>query len=80
MESIVVNVRQKKFRRRKMNRREIKNILEKEIKNHHEKETSYRRCKRSPKKIIKHMHKKHKIIDIARKLGFTFCECCGGLK
>lgn len=63
-----------------MDNQTLKNILEKEIKRHHNRETSYRNCNRSKKKIIKHMHKKHKVIDIAAKLGFTFCECCGGLK
>lgn len=63
-----------------MDKQILKNILEKEIKIHHEKEKSYRRCKGSPKKIAKHMHKKHKVIDIAEKLGFTFCLCCGGLR
>ncbi len=62
----------------------IKNILEKEIKKHQSKEILYKKTEDQFKshklKRIKHMHKRHKTINIAKKLGFRFCECCGGLK
>lgn len=67
-----------------MNNQEIKNMLEKEIKKHYSKEMLYKKTedkfKSHMSKRLKHMHKRHKTINIAEKLGFIFCECCGGLR
>lgn len=67
-----------------MERQQIKNILEKEIKKHESKIMLYKKTKdnfNSHKlKYFKHMHKRHKTIDIAEKLGFIFCGECGGLR
>lgn len=68
----------------KIDRQTLKNILEKEIKKHYNKEILYKKTEDKFKshmlKRFKHMHKRHKTINIAEKLGFTFCGCCGGLK
>ncbi len=67
-----------------MDNQALKNILEKEIKKHYSKEMLYKKSEEKYKshklKRLKHMHKRHKTIDIAEKLGFTSCECCGGIK
>jgi len=67
-----------------MNKQNIKNILEKEIRRHYDKEQSYRLlnkgCKGHKLKITKHLHKRHQTIKLAKSLGFGYCECCGNLK
>ena len=67
-----------------MDNEKLKRTLEKEINHHCKKETLYMETEQKFKshnaKRIKHMHKRHKTIAIAEKLGFKFCECCGGLR
>ncbi len=69
-----------------MDKQQIKNILEKEIKFHsreigeHKRLAEIRISKTQKLKAIKHFHKKFQTIKIAKELGFEFCEKCGGLR
>ena len=69
-----------------INKEEVKRILQSEIKRHHKeierhgqlaKQTGSKQQKR---KLKKHFDKKFQTINIAKRLGFEFCECCGALK
>ena len=66
--------------------KKIKEILENEHKFHKEEVTNHTELANKTasetqrKKAIKHMHKSYQTVNIAEKLGFTFCECCGRLK
>ncbi len=70
----------------KMNRYDIKRILEKEIERHtgeiakHKLVAVLRKSKAQRDKATKHFHKKFQTILIAKQMGFEVCECCGNLK
>jgi len=69
-----------------MDKQQLKNILEKEIKFHSEEIKEHKRLaelrisKKQKLKAIKHYHKRFQTIKIAKALGFKFCEWCGGLE
>jgi biotin synthase-like enzyme len=69
-----------------MDKSKVKQILESEINRHtreieeHKKLFKYTGSKKQKRKMEKHFHKRFQTINIAKQLGFKFCECCGGLK
>ena len=67
-----------------MDRQRLRLVLEKVINRHYEKEMYYKldskKFKSHENKRIKHMHKRHELIELAEKCGFHFCKCCGNLK
>ena len=68
-----------------MDKQTIKKILEREIERHTDEITEHKNkyiksnSKKQREKMDKHFHKRFQTILIAKKLGFTFCECCGTL-
>jgi len=68
-----------------MDKQLIKKILEREINRHTDEITEHKNkyiktnSKKQKEKMDKHFHKRFQTILIAKKLGFTFCEGCGGL-
>ena len=64
----------------------IKQILQSEIRRHQKEAERHKDLvkktgsKKQKRKAIKHAHKKFQTILIAKRLGFDFCEKCGGIK
>lgn len=69
-----------------MNKEKIKQILQQEIKFHNKEMEKHdglykkRKSKRQKEKFMKHLHKRYQTVNIAKKMGFEYCSCCGCLR
>ena len=69
-----------------MNKEEVKRILQSEIRRHYKEIERHgqlfkqTKSKQQKRKLKKHFDKKFQTINIAKELGFEYCEYCGALK